>query len=80
MKLNILDQHITLVCPNCESTLFSIDENEIVTCGTCDLKLHKDELIEQNNIVEKIDTNQIAKDLAKEMKKIFKGKGCKINN
>ncbi|TCH64752.1 hypothetical protein [Acinetobacter sp. ANC 4862] len=77
MKLNIPDQQITLVCPNCDSTFFSIDENEIVTCGTCDLKLHKDELIEQNNIADKIDTNQIAKDLAKKMKNIFKGKGWK---
>lgn len=77
MELNIPDQNITLVCPNCENTLFSIDENKIVTCGTCDLKLHKDELIDQNYIADKIDTNQIAKDLAKEMKKIFKGKGWK---
>ncbi len=77
MKLNIPNQQINLDCPNCESTLLSIDENEIVTCSVCDLKLHKDELIEQNNIVEKIDTNQIAKDLAKEMKKMFKGKGWK---
>lgn len=73
MKLNIPDQQITLVCPSCENTLFSIDENKIVTCGTCDLKLYKEELIEQNHIVDKIDTNQIAK----EMKKLFKGKGWK---
>ncbi len=43
MKLNIPDQQITLSCPSCDCTLFSIDENEIATCGTCGLKLHKDE-------------------------------------
>ena len=77
MKLNIPSQKITLACPSCESTLFSIDENELATCGTCSLTLHKDELIEQNNILEKMDTNKIATDLAKEMKKMFKGKGWK---
>lgn len=77
MKLNIPDQQITLSCPSCDSTLLSIDENEIATCGTCGLKLHKDELIEQNNILDKVDTNKIATDLAKEMKKIFKSKGWK---
>lgn len=77
MKLNIPDQKITLVCPNCENTLFSMDENKIVTCSTCNLTLHKDELIEQNHVTDKIDTNKIAKDLAQEMKKIFKGKGWK---
>ncbi|EPF6238928.1 TPA: hypothetical protein MW699_002458 [Acinetobacter baumannii] len=77
MKINIPDQQIALTCPNCESNLLSIDENEIVTCGTCDLKLHKHELIDQNNIVEKIDTKQIAEDVAKEMKKFFKSKGWK---
>ena len=30
MKLNIPDQNITLVCPNCENTFFSIDENNIL--------------------------------------------------
>ena len=44
MKLNIPNQKITLTCPSCESTFFSVDENEIATCGTCSLKLHKDEL------------------------------------
>jgi len=76
MKINIPDQ-IELTCPSCDNNLFSIDENEIATCATCDLKLHKNELIEQNNIIEKLDTKQIAKDLTKEMKKIFKGKGWK---
>ncbi|MDG6217089.1 hypothetical protein [Acinetobacter baumannii] len=32
---------------------------------------------EQNHILDKVDTNKIATDLAKEMKKIFKGKGWK---
>jgi hypothetical protein len=77
MKLNIPDQQITLSCPSCDCTLFSIDENEIATCGTCGLKLHKDELIEQNHILDKVDTNKIATDLEKEMKKIFKDKGWK---
>ncbi|EXC74410.1 hypothetical protein J469_4187, partial [Acinetobacter baumannii 1046051] len=57
MKLNIPDQQITLSCPSCDCTLLSIDENEIATCGTCGLKLHKDELIEQNHILDKVDTN-----------------------
>ena len=77
MKLNIPNQKITLTCPSCESTFFSVDENEIATCGTCSLKLLKDEVIEQNNLLEKVDTNKIATDLAKEMKKMFKGKGWK---
>lgn len=72
MKINIPNQ-ITLTCPSCDSDLFSIDDNEIATCSTCNLQLHKDELIEQNNIVDKLDTEQIAKDLAQEIKKIFKG-------
>jgi protein PhnA len=46
-------------------------------CATCDLQLHKNELIEQNNLLAKLDSKQIAKDLTKEMKKIFKGKGWK---
>lgn len=77
MKLNIPEREITLVCPNCDSPLLSKDENEIITCETCDLQLHKDELIEQNNIniVEKIDVNQIAEDLAKEMRKYLKVMG-----
>nr|WP_171265401.1 hypothetical protein [Acinetobacter baumannii] len=32
---------------------------------------------EQNHIFDKVDTNKTATDLAKEMKKIFKGKGWK---
>ncbi|RZG48485.1 ECs_2282 family putative zinc-binding protein [Acinetobacter wuhouensis] len=76
MKINIPDK-ITLTCPSCDSDLFSIDNNEIATCSTCNLQLHKDELIEQNNIADKLDTTQIAKDLAQEIKKIFKGNGWK---
>ena len=72
MKINIPDQ-ITLTCPSCDSDLFSIDDNEIAKCSTCNLQLHKDELIEQNNIADELDTEQIAKDLAQEIKKIFKG-------
>ena len=76
MKINIQYQ-IEITCPSCDSNLFSIDENEMAKCATCDLQLHKNELIEQNNLLAKLDSKQIAKDLTKEMKKIFKGKGWK---
>lgn len=77
MKFNIPNQIIALTCPSCESSLFSINEDEIAICGTCDLKLHKNELIEQNNISDKVDTNKITTALTKEMQKMFKGKGWK---
>ena len=44
MKIDI-PKTVALECPSCNSTGHSIDDNQITTCGSCDLKLHKDELI-----------------------------------
>jgi protein PhnA len=73
MKIDI-PKTVALECPSCNSTGHSIDDNQITTCGSCDLKLHKDELIEQNksNIRSKINTKKIAEDLAKTLSKRFK--------
>lgn len=77
MKLNIPSQTIQLTCPSCQSTTLSVDENQIVTCGICGLKINKNELIEQNNLSEKIDVEKLKKNVTNEMKKIFKGKHWK---
>ncbi|MDM1285579.1 hypothetical protein [Acinetobacter indicus] len=76
MKLD-LPESITLNCPSCKSEYLAIDEYKIVSCQTCGLKIHKDELINQNNLEEKINIEQLSKDLTKEIQKIFKGKNWK---
>lgn len=73
MKINI-PKTVEIECPACDNTGHSIDDNEITTCGNCGLKLHKDELIEANKekAIQKINPEQIAKDLKKQFEKKFK--------
>lgn len=73
MKLNI-PKTVTIECPSCDSTGHSTDDNDITTCGTCGLQLHKDELINANKtkIRKKINPEKIKQDLVKELRKKFK--------
>lgn len=73
MKIDI-PKTVEIECPACDNTGHSIDDNDMTTCGTCGLELHKDELIEANKekVRQKINPEKIAKNLAKQLQKKFK--------
>ena len=74
MKINI-PKTIEIECPSCNTVGHSIDDSDITTCGSCGLELHKSELIEANKpkIRQKINLDQVKKDIVNDLKKRLKG-------
>ena len=78
---NLRNKNVTLLCPTCGNSDLEIihgseETVELVRCPSCGRELTKDELIKENS--ENIDMNltevknEITKDVAKEMQKMLK--------
>ena len=86
MKDEKYNRNVSMLCPTCGCSQFEFENGaaetiEIFECASCGRTLTKEELIKENseNLNEHVKEigNQVTKDLAKEMKKslktIFKG-------